>query len=128
MNRTLTKRLTLALMTFAVACLASAVFLWGTEYKVSLYPHHLRSRPAVPFAKLLSERERPAATASAAPLQAGTQALITFFVLPLLVLALERASSKLFPSGILQRSVFVSIPRTPCLFRFSFRPPPSMAV
>lgn len=127
MNRILTKRLALALMTLAVACLASAVFLWGTEYKVSLYPHGHRSRPAVPFAKLLSERERPA-TGSEVALRAGGQALITLFSLSFLVIPLEQADCELFPSGILQRSAIVSTHRTPCLFRFSFRPPPPVAV
>ena len=39
--------------------LGLAVLLWGTEYKVSLYPIPLHNHLGVPQAKLLSEKERP---------------------------------------------------------------------
>lgn len=127
MNRILTKRLALGLITFAVVCLAAAVFLWGTEYKVSLYPHGYKSRPAVPSAKLLSERERPASVTQAVE-PADTLALAAFFSLTLLTLALREEETELFPSDILRRRTVASIRRTPCLFHFSFRPPPRLAV
>jgi hypothetical protein len=127
MNRILTKRLTLALMTLAVACLASAVFLWGTEYKVSLYPHHLKSQPAVPVAKFLSERERPVVGAEAVP-QADVLALPAFFSLALLTVVFLQPKRRPFPAVLLLGRGIRSIHRPPCLIHFSFRPPPGMAV
>ncbi|HEX3660694.1 MAG TPA: hypothetical protein VHU89_04650 [Acidobacteriaceae bacterium] len=125
MKRILTKRLTLALMTFAVACLASAVFLWGTEYKVSLYPHHLKPQPAVPFAKLLSEQERPASEVEAVP-RAGAPALIAFFSLGWLTFARPREESEPFRVMPLRGRTLPSIRKTPWLIHFSFRPPPGV--
>lgn len=50
-------------MAIAAGLLATSVLVWGTEYKVSLYPAQQReSREPVPFAKLLSEKERPVAS------------------------------------------------------------------
>jgi hypothetical protein len=38
--------------------LSFAVFVWGLQYKVSLY-HSLAAQHSIPAAKLLSQRERP---------------------------------------------------------------------
>lgn len=43
---------------FFVLTLAFAVCFWGLHYKLSLY-HSAAARPAVPAAKLLSQKERP---------------------------------------------------------------------
>ena len=48
----------------AVLLLAFAVSSWGLHYKLSLY-HTGAARPAVPAAKLLSQKERPLASAQA---------------------------------------------------------------
>ncbi|MGA7522955.1 MAG: hypothetical protein WBW84_10765 [Acidobacteriaceae bacterium] len=127
MKRILTKRLTLALMTFAVVCLASAVFLWGTEYKVSLYPRHLKPQPAVPFAKLLSERERPASGTEAVS-RADALPLITFFSPALLTTALLREKAEPFLVVPLWGRAIPSIRKTPWLIHFSFRPPPGITL
>ncbi|WP_158824199.1 hypothetical protein [Granulicella sp. S156] len=42
--------------------LAFAVFVWGLQYKVSLY-YSAAAQHAIPAAKLLSQRERPLASA-----------------------------------------------------------------
>jgi hypothetical protein len=124
MNRILTKRVTLALVTAAVACLALAVLLWGTEYKVSLYPHHYRPQRAVPVAKLLSERERP--TVDVAVVQCiDALALPTFLSLGLLLtFAVAPDDRDPSPSEPLAPVGTESIHRIGCLIHFSFRPPP----
>ncbi|HTV82753.1 MAG TPA: hypothetical protein VME18_08900 [Acidobacteriaceae bacterium] len=62
MKRAQTGKRKLVLLVIVVGVLAASVFAWGTEYKISLYPtRHHESRDPVPFAKLLSEKERPAA-------------------------------------------------------------------
>jgi hypothetical protein len=43
--------------------LSFAVFLWGLQYKVSLY-YSAAAQRAIPAAKLLSQRERPLASAA----------------------------------------------------------------
>ena len=63
-----TRRTSPALM-LAVA-LSFAVFLWGLQYKVSLY-YSEAAQHAIPAAKLLSQRERPLASA---PLERLTHA------------------------------------------------------
>ena len=55
-----TRRKSPALM-LAMA-LAFAVFVWGLQYKVSLY-YSAAAQHAIPAAKLLSQRERPLASA-----------------------------------------------------------------
>jgi hypothetical protein len=59
----------------ALILLALCVFLWGFEYKLSLYdPPHSFAR-LVPIAKLLSKNEQPRiATSSSAAASAGPKA------------------------------------------------------
>jgi hypothetical protein len=59
MKRFHLRRLTLAIYATVAAALAATVFLWGLEYKCSLYPLPSHVLQSVPVAKLLSERERP---------------------------------------------------------------------
>ena len=124
MKEILTKRPTLALLIFAVACLASAVFLWGTEYKVSLYPKHHKTQQAVPIAKLLSERERPAVAAEA-PSRADALALTALFSLTLLTVLPVQKDSAYSSSQFPLRRRDSSIQSTIFVVHLCFRPPPT---
>lgn len=124
MNRILTKQLTLALMALAVACLASAVFLWGTGYKCSLYHKHPERHPRIAIAKLLSERERPAADAAVSVRAPLPPAL--FFALGVLLAGLFRVARPGFAWVLPIVRNDTATDRISCLTHFSFRPPPAM--
>jgi hypothetical protein len=126
MNRILTKRLTLALMALAVACLASAVFLWGTEYKCSLYHKHPDRHPRITMAKLLSERERPAG--GAVPSVRASLPQTVFVALAMLVPGLFGRTRVGFDPILLPAPGVPAIDRSRFLIHFSFRPPPPMTV
>jgi hypothetical protein len=124
MKRVQAGRRRLVLMVIAIGVLAASVFAWGTEYKVSLYPSgHRESRHAVPFAKLLSEKERPAPdrTAVARPTLRSAAAAFTF-----LLLALATPDPRRGPENWLQRlRSHPAFPQFPCLGRFGLRGPPT---
>lgn len=113
----------MTLVVTATGCivLAAAVFLWGLEYKVSLYPGHEAKR--IPIAKLLSERERPASVPSGA--MAGPSAALVLLTLAwFLAVAIpdrpriSRAATALTAAGGFARRA------ASCFVYFSFRPPP----
>lgn len=63
--------------------LCASVFVWGTQYKVSLYNNGQMSSTGTPEAKLLSEQERPAVSTQAdtlAPPILDTPGLDTLFL------------------------------------------------
>ncbi len=108
--------------------LAGAVFGWGLHYKLSLYRTvEMRTAPA---AKLLSEKERPAAAQAAAEIdghapeamQSGAPRPLAMLSAVLLLLAM--------PSHLLQSGTFAAqkrpLRRTRAwLLVRSLRPPPS---
>jgi len=112
----------LVLMGSFVALLAAAVFLWGVEYKVSLYPVQ-RKAPTVPVAKLLSEKERPAANpvAMSLGLRLSLAACCTFLLLLAARLRFRRAG---FRSAPLPSPAKLIGHRIASLPHFAFRPPP----
>jgi hypothetical protein len=82
----------LLLPAIARLMLGLAVLLWGTAYKVSLYPTPEQGRAPVPTAKLLSEKERPKATRRAVPADPAGPAITTH---PIAVLPAAAASALL---------------------------------
>lgn len=125
MKRIHTQQATLLLIATTAAILAASVFLWGTEYKLSLYPQGRTARVAIPYAKLLSERERPAVVhvnlATFRSLAAPTLALI-------LCAPAIRDSRKAFTFAA---PALFGDPAVSHLFRFPplwFRPPPAPAL
>jgi hypothetical protein len=122
MNRRRTRKFTLVLMVVFYALLAAAVFLWGTEYKVSLYPVQ-RKASTVPVAKLLSEKERPAARPIAETLhrRLSLPASCAFLLLLAVRLRNRRASFRFAPLTSPARPIGH---RIASLIHFSFRPPP----
>ncbi len=122
MKRAQTRQLTLILMVMATGLLAAAVLLWGTEYKLSLYHH--RKPVKVPYAKLLSEKERPA----------GVDVLSARIAVPAAVVALGLLGASAIwwrrdsPEGAAMREQRPSHRyRVSCLSHFFFRPPPAAA-
>lgn len=115
-------RLTLSVI--ITVLLAAAVFVWGSEYKCSLYYGHSESRSPIPVAKLLSERERaaPAASVDVRLDQAG------FFALAVLLFGFFRGIRAGFNRVPVPVPNHPSVDRSCCLIHFSFRPPPAMAV
>jgi hypothetical protein len=125
MKRVQAGRRKLVLMVIAIGVLAASVLAWGTEYKVSLYRRgHRESRHSVPFAKLLSEKERPAAAhpADARPTLQSAAAGLT-----LLSFALTIPDPRRGPQNWLQRlRSHPAFPHFPCLGHFGLRGPPAV--
>lgn len=107
----------------ATALLASAVFLWGAEYKCSLYHAHPQKHARVPMARLLSEKERPVAARDAGRVRAPLT-LAAFFSLGVLLLAALRCRRAAVDSTPLRQARIPDRVRACCLNHFSFRPPP----
>jgi hypothetical protein len=125
MKRTHAKQLTMALSLIAPFVLAAAVFLWGSEYKCSLYHRHPDKGSRIAIAKLLSERERrmPAAVAVVhAPLSDTA-----FFALGLALDGLSRRAQLRFEQALPTIRKEDSAGSKPCLIHFPFRPPPPAA-
>ncbi|MGC2620761.1 MAG: hypothetical protein WA414_17070 [Acidobacteriaceae bacterium] len=105
--------------------LAAAVFLWGLEYKVSLYPGHGSSR--VQVAKLLSERERPVTAAASITAQRSATPVLVWLAWMLAVANFSRlrmrrvATPPACPGWAGCRVEF-------CCDYFSFRPPPPVSL
>lgn len=123
MKRIYPKRLMLALSMMAVV-LAAAVFLWGAEYKCSLYHGQRQKHPRIAIAKLLSERERPAALDRSrlrAPVPEATYFALGFplFGPP------RRAGFERIDRGAWREAAGAG--RIRCMVHFFFRPPPALA-
>lgn len=124
MKRIHRKQLTLALPMLGAMVLAAAVFVWGSQYKCSLYHRHPEKHARIPVAKLLSERERPVAAQETA----STHAPLLQAVFPafgLLLSALFRTVRPGFDRVVLAIQSDIWPRRTPSLIHFSFRPPPA---
>jgi hypothetical protein len=123
MNQRRIRQITLAITAVAVAVLALAVFLWGVEYKMSLYPAQRPAPTRVPMAKLLSESERPASRQAASSLRT-TVSLGLFFTLGLFLTSWLRGHR----AGPQLRAALSASPadgpRRSAMHHFFFRPPP----
>ena len=106
----------------SVLLLALAVFGWGLRSKLSLY-HVARASEAIPIAKLLSERERPAdAAQSCHAEQADLDAIAQPVSIALIPLPESRVRAKLShddPPPLPSRTVTFKGPSLR-------RPPPSL--
>ena len=124
-----TSRRISTLTAMGILLLACAVFGWGLEYKMSLYVPVSRQTTSAPEAKLLSEKERPAAEQNATSIRSvytQLQASIQFslFLITILMMRLH-----------LKAALWMRITRVPddlekqrCAHSnyFSFRPPPAL--
>ena len=125
MKRIPAQKLTLTLSVIATVMLAAAVLVWGSEYKCSLYHRHPEKHTRVPIAKLLSERERPAAENPASSLCAPLLQ-VAFLALGIPLLALFGTVRPGFERIISAAQNIARISRPRCLIHFFFRPPPVM--
>ena len=120
-----TPKLTLPFSITAIAVLAAAVFLWGVEFKCSLYHRHPEKHPPVAVAKLLSEKERPLRNCADNLLRAPL-ALVVSLAFSLLLTAWHRNQRiRLRAAALMSPALFVGL-RVSCLIHFCFRPPPSL--
>jgi hypothetical protein len=123
LRQSLEKRGVAFLLPLGLLMLAMAVFVWGLQYKLSLYHGKDAVAHSAPAAKLLSEKERPVTAVS---LDAPAPQPVLFPVLPaLFLLAL---TPTLYPaSRYLQRLTPDRAParRSYFLPTLFFRPPPS---
>ena len=117
---------TLAVM--GVLALMIAVFGWGLQYKLSLYQHSANHPRSVSQAKLLSQKERPAASnslISVGPLDLAQPILVsepTFLVAAVLLSAFAAVFLWFRVDAVLGYS---SHQRLAASNFFAFRPPPS---
>lgn len=120
------KQLTLILPVMGTAVLALTVFLWGVEYKCSLYPVHGKTPTSVPVAKLLSERERPAPGAHRNSLRAPLSLAALFALWLLTVPTLRTLRAGFNPTLLPTLPTPIDGLRPASLYHFSFRPPPGL--
>jgi len=69
----ITSRCTYTIRAVGILIVAFAVFGWGLHYKMSLYDSPSSHSTAVPHAKLLSQKERPAASTDAGSIRLQSQ-------------------------------------------------------
>jgi hypothetical protein len=108
------------LLPIGLLMLCMAVFGWGLQYKLSLYQPEDSVSHLAPVAKLLSQKERPAAgkTFDARPNWAPSW---PFFLILMLAFGLCRAAVRYLRIGSLEES---RAPFSPCLQGIFVRPPP----
>jgi hypothetical protein len=108
------------LLPLGLLMLSMAVFGWGLQYKLSLYQGKGSITHQSPEAKLLSQKERPAA---GQPLTVRPAELPVFPALLVLVpaLGLHQVSALFVRSGSMRRA-WTPVP--PCLKAIFLRPPP----
>lgn len=125
MKRFHTSKAALAFSLGAMSVLAITVFLWGVEYKCSLYHRHPEKHPRMVAAKLLSETERPRAHSATSWLRV----VLLPFAAPALLLFLiardRRRGGLRFTPTILRTKC--CSPQLSRLVHFFFRPPPILA-
>ncbi|MGA8111006.1 MAG: hypothetical protein WBD46_08725 [Acidobacteriaceae bacterium] len=127
MKRVHTKQLALALSVMATAVLAMTVFVWGSEYKCSLYHKHPERHPRIAVAKLLSERERPAAAETVASARAPLSQAV-FIALGVLLFGPLRGTRPGLDRVFLVVRNETAAGKTALLIHFSSRPPPAMVL
>ena len=103
--------------------LSLAVFGWGLQYKLSLYQGKGSIAHLTPEAKLLSQKERPAAAQALDARSPELAAFPLFAALLLVAVAsvLRQAAARYLRTGSMERS---RPPRPPCVQAIFFRPPP----
>ncbi len=127
MKRFQLRRLTLAIYAVVAAALAASVFLWGLEYKCSLYLLPSRALHSLPVAKLLSERERPVKVRAMQHVRAPLSVAATFLLWLLLVARFRSRRAGLRSEPLPLQRICDGL-RVCSLTHFSFRPPPVPAL
>ena len=115
------------LLPLGLLMLSMAVFGWGLQYKLSLYQGKNSITHLAPEAKLLSQKERPAAAAQALGARSPIVPAFPLFAALVLVAAaslLRQAAARYLRTGSMERS---RPPRPPCLQALFFRPPPVLS-
>src|ERR1700733_4763521 len=102
--------------------LSLAVFGWGLQYKLSLYQSKNSIAHLTPEAKLLSQKERPAATQGLVARLPEVPAFPFVAAFVLVASFLVRAAARYLRAGSMEKS---RPPRPPCLQTLFFRPPPA---
>jgi hypothetical protein len=111
------------LLPLGLLILSLAVFGWGLQYKLSLYQRKNSITHQAPEAKLLSQKERPAATHGVVARSPEVPAFpfVAAFVLVTAASLLLRAAARYLRTGSMEKS---RPSRPPCLQAVFFRPPP----
>ncbi len=126
MKRFHSGKLALIFLAMAPVVLAAFVLLWGIQYKCSLYQVPSQTPHTVPMAKLLSERERPAANRTADQIRTRPSLAAFFAVWLFKVGRIRRCHDGLRHRPLLSPRIFDGL-RISSLPHFSFRPPPASA-
>lgn len=113
-----------SLFALCVVLLLGLVFCWGSQDKVSLYHAEGHSHAPVAKAKLLTERERPAAEVAPARVQPPSPAAPLAFVLFAVLCALF---SGLGPRARVTRFGSLKLQAPPLSEALRRRPPPVLA-
>jgi hypothetical protein len=127
MNPSRTRRHALSLLAIGRCALALAVFLWGTSYKLSLYPVPGQSFERIPEAKLLSEEECPREARSLPIATVVPRPVALLCVAVLIVFAVTPRLRLLYASPLVLRSCRSPWANASALSFFFFRPPPAPA-
>jgi hypothetical protein len=101
--------------------LCMAVFGWGLQYKLSLYKNKDSISHSAPEAKLLSQKERPAAVQ--APVQPQRIPALPFLLVVFTVGLLQAAARYLY----FATNEAICPPLQCCLRAFFVRPPPQLS-
>ena len=111
------------LLALGLLVLSAAVFGWGLQYKLSLYQGKGSISHQIPEAKLLSQKERPAAgqAVTASPAKLPVFGLLPIFLVATIASGVFRAAVRYVRTGSLERS---RPPLPPCLQAVFLRPPP----
>ena len=123
-----TSRRSILPLAIGLIVLSMAVFGWGLQYKVSLYPGHEAAAHEIPAAKLLSQKERAIhseTTAAPAPVSVPTPQQVVFFLVSALALCFLPEVDARYRQRNRERSW--PIPSQICLRAVFFRPPPCFA-
>jgi hypothetical protein len=127
MRINITNRCTYTIRAVGILIVALAVFGWGMQYKMSLYDSPSNHSGAIPHAKLLSQKERPAASTEAGSIRLKSQRQPSSIFHPRVVLAAIETGSPL--AGQRWMRTWPSVwnarqRRIAATSFFSFRPPP----
>jgi hypothetical protein len=123
----ITSRFSYTLRVLGILIVALAVFGWGLQYKMSLYNSPSDHSTGIPHAKLLSQKERPAASAEAGLIRLESQRRPSSIFYTQVLLAAIATGLPIAAPGWMQTWPMVWNVRqrqTATTSFFSFRPPP----
>src|SRR5580698_1819019 len=111
------------LLPLGLLMLSMAVFGWGLQYKLSLYQSKDSIAHLTPEAKLLSQKERPAAQGVISSPKVSSFAAFPVSLVLTLASGLCRAAARYVRTGSRERSRAAA---PPCLEAIFLRPPPAL--